>query len=114
MRDWRIDVVDDVGIDIDVVEGEVEYLPQESQTNDQRAALAVYMTKGTIPGALDTGVSWGEQYGKEVTAMQLSNEAQLQVQGCAGGSEDKVLPATSYSATLIGAKGSYGVLITRG
>lgn len=102
-------------LDIDIIDGEPDYLEEASQTNDQRAAVACYACKGTVPGMLDYGVSWGDVYTKDNTTMQLNNELQQQVQNYAGNSsEDYELTATQYSAQLLMSSEGIGVIVKRG
>lgn len=116
MRDWKILVIDESGVDIDVVNGEAAYLDYDTQTGDQRAALAAYQVKGTIPGLLDFGVSWAAQYSQDNTISMLNEEIQQQIALCAGNAaSDKQMNSMSqYTSTLLPEGGNVGVLITRG
>lgn len=115
MRDYKIVAVESQGIDIDIIDGEPEYLDYESQTGDQRAALAAYAVKGTLPGALDYGVSWGEVYSGQSSVSQLSNEVQLQIQNEAGASsENTSVTANQYQGLVATKDGDIGVIIMRG
>lgn len=114
MRDFKILVAENEGVDIDIIDGQAEYLQYEAQTGDQRAALSVYCIKGSIPGNLDFGVSWGLEFTQSNTVTQLNNEIQQQIQECAGmHSTDTMQPSDMYTATLIPQGGQIGVLITR-
>lgn len=109
-------VVDDISIvDIDVINGEPVYLDEVAQTGDQRAALAVYIAKGTIPSELDFGVNWATVYDAQNTTLQLNNELQQQVQNTVGSAEsNNNLPNTQYTAQLLMEDGGYGVVVMRG
>ena len=37
-------------LDFDIIDGYPRYVPTERNTQDQRAAVAAYMIRGTIPG----------------------------------------------------------------
>lgn len=110
MRDCAILTIEGFGVDLDIVNGVPEYISDYLNSEDQRAALAVFMCKGTIPGALDTGVSWSEEYNPMRNAMLISNEAQMQVQELASSSK----PTTNYGVTMLGTNDSLSCLIMRG
>ena len=115
MRDFKLIVIEDAGVDIDIIDGEAAYVDFESQTNDQRAAVACYMCKGTLPGALEQGISWGSDYSTENTAMLLNNELQQALQNAAGSSSSGTASTavSNYAAQLIIKDGASGVIITR-
>lgn len=112
MRDYKVNILkDNQGIDLDIVNGEPAYLDYESQTQDQRAALAAYTVKGTVPGALDYGVGWSQQFTQQNTVLQLNNEVQLAVQN------EAVTPNSqgqTYNALLLSHDGAVGAVIMRG
>ena len=118
MRDIKITTasVDDISvIDIDVVDGAPAWLDEEGQTNDQRAALACFACKGTVPGMPNYGVSWGSVYDKQDTTLQLNNELQQQLQDYVGNSSDEnMLTNTMYNAMLLQSDEGIGVMVTRG
>lgn len=112
MRDYKLNVVEEgQGVDIDIINGEPAYLAYEDQTYDQRAAIAAYTVKGTVPGARDYGVAWTDQYTQNNTAMQLSNDVQQMVQQESAPSGDG---GANYSCMVINNGGSLGAIITRG
>lgn len=114
MRDCKLIVTEKQGLDIDFINGEPAYLDYEDQTNDQRAAVACYMVKGTVPGREDLGVSWGKEFSNEHTVLNLSNEVQQAVQSMAGSSTDaKSNAATGYNAQIVIMEGETGVIVTR-
>ena len=49
-------------LDIDIIDGVPDYVQEEGNTADQRAALASVMMIGTIPGLPDVGVAWSDMY----------------------------------------------------
>lgn len=115
MRDLKVTIVEDVGLDIDIVDGQAVLVDEANQTNDQRASIAVYAMKGTVPGQSDFGMSWQDTYDRETTGMQLSNEAQLQVQNYAGNAGSEGVSLNSqYSTVLISSGKQTGVIIMRG
>lgn len=114
MRDFKIDIIESQGVDINIVDGEAEYVEYESRTGDQRAALAVYAVKGTVPGNLDYGVSWSDQYTQDNTVAQLNNEIQQQLQQEAGFSNGAPDVNNQYSATTLIHDGEVGVIVRRG
>ena len=109
MRDFRVDILESQGIDIDIVDGEAAYVEYDTRTADQRAALAVYAVRGTVPGMPDYGVSWADQYTNQNTVAQLNNEIQEQ----AGFTEGAPNTATQYNAMLLVHEGEVGVIISR-
>ena len=113
MRDFRVDILESQGIDIDIVDGEAAYVEYDTRTADQRAALAVYAVRGTVPGMPDYGVSWSDQYTNQNTVAQLNNEIQQQVQEQAGFTEGAPNTATQYNAMLLVHEGEVGVIISR-
>lgn len=98
MRDLKLFY--DEGFDIDVeANGEPVYLEYESETTDQRAAVAVAIAKGTIPGNEDTGIDWSHLYESDESqgVMEIYSEAQQMINTCAG-NEDAA--AEQYIALL--------------
>lgn len=114
MRDFRIDILQDNLLDIDIVNGEVAYVDFDTRTNDQRAALAVAAIKGTVPGQPDYGVSWTDQFTQQNTVAQLNNEIQQQVQAQAGFTGDVPSNTTQYNAMVLVHEGEVGAIIMRG
>ena len=114
MRDYKIFVDNDNNIvDLDFVNGDAEYLTYSTQTSDQRAALACFICKGTLPGALDFGISWGDVYTTDSTLVQFSNELQQSVQEATKSSDIEFTIANSYNPQIVVDGGKIGVIITR-
>lgn len=69
-------------LDIDIVDGMPLYVPEERNTQDQRAAISSYMFKGSIPGKPDMGISWASLYEAdyEETLVALDNEIKQNIQ----------------------------------
>lgn len=86
MRDLKLITGDAFNLDIDIVDGYPVYLDFENNTQDQRAAVAAYQAKGTIPGMLNEGVDWGALYESQDTMIQIDNQIKQNIQNKAGGS----------------------------
>lgn len=85
MRDLKIIVPEDRdaagwSMDIDIIDGYPTLLEYERQTQDQRAALATYTVKGTIPGKPDVGVDWSLLYNQGATVIDIDNEIKQNIQ----------------------------------
>ena len=85
MRDLKIIVPEDRttsswNMDIDVIDGVPTYLPYERNTQDQRAALAAYTVKGTIPGLPNAGVDWSLLYNQGATVVDIDNSIKQNIQ----------------------------------
>lgn len=94
MRDLKIIVPDDRdtaswNMDIDVVDGFPSFVDMERNTQDQRAALAAYTVKGTIPGMKDIGVDWTLLYNQGATIIDVDNEIKRSIQ------EHAAIPGTA-------------------
>ena len=95
MRDIKVYSSDKYDLDINIVDGMPEFLSADSQTNDQRAGLAAFITIGTIPGRLTDGVDWGSLYSQDSSYVDISNQISKQVQNYVTGntpSEVSYLP----------------------
>ena len=85
MRDLKIIVPADRdtagwNMDIDIIDGFPTLLDFERNTQDQRAALAAYTVKGTIPGKSDVGVDWSLLYNQGATVIDIDNEIKQNIQ----------------------------------
>ena len=85
MRDLKIIVPEDRdragwNMDIDIIQGVPTLLEYERNTQDQRAALAAYTVKGTIPGKPDVGVDWSLLYNQGATVIDLDNSIKKAIQ----------------------------------
>lgn len=85
MRDILLIYDENNIVDIDIVNGEPRYVLEEQNTQDQRAAVAAYMTKGTIPGMLDTGVDWSSLYSHDKSLIDIDNQIKRQITAFAVG-----------------------------
>ena len=88
MRDLKI--ITPVGpadwcLDFDIINGQPEFVQYERNTQDQRAALAAYTVRGTIPGMPNVGIGWGGLYdGDDETLITIDNEIKQAIQQYAG------------------------------
>ena len=116
MRDYKVYSIEDGGVDLDIIDGEPEYLYSETQTTEQRASLAVYCVKGSLPGQPEFGVSWGTEFSQQNTITTLNNEIQQQLNDCASVSDPQSNNAASTPTALLIPQdsGTVGVLIMRG
>ena len=71
-------------LDIDVVNGYPVFLFEEGNTPDQRASLAAYQSKGSIPGMRDEGIDWSGLYEKDTSLVDIDNQAKQRIQELAG------------------------------
>lgn len=71
-------------LDINIVNGYPEMVHFEGNTQDQRAALSAVTMKGTIPGMLEEGISWGEMLQNQNNLVSLDNQVKQNVQKNAG------------------------------
>lgn len=69
-------------LDFDIVDGQARMVPEERNTQDQRAAVAAYMIRGTIPGKPELGIGWSELYQEnyEETLVTIDNEVKQAIQ----------------------------------
>ena len=62
-------------LDLDIINGVPRFVPDERNTQDQRAAISAYTIRGTIPGKPEVGINWAGLYeGKEETLTTIDNE----------------------------------------
>lgn len=72
-------------LDFDIIDGRPQFVPYDRNTQDQRAAVAAYMSKGTVPGKPDLGINWAGLYsGSEETMINIDNEIKRAIQQYAG------------------------------
>ena len=67
-------------LDIDVINGVPTFVDYVRNTQDQRAAVATYMVKGSVPGRPETGVDWGRLYTQDATILDIDNEIKRNIQ----------------------------------
>lgn len=105
MRDFKLltPTEDDWYLDIDVLDGQASLLEYASQTNDQRAAIATYLMRGTVPGALTVGVDWGSLYepgqSNNESLVGINDQIQKQMQEYIA--VDNGLPTSSYQPMFV-------------
>lgn len=94
MRDLKLIVPPDRGnsswnLDIDIINGSPSFVDYIRNTQDQRAAIATYMVKGSVPGKPESGVDWARLYNQEATILDIDNEIKLNIQ------DKAAIPGTS-------------------
>lgn len=69
-------------LDFDIIDGIPRFVPEERNTQDQRAAVAAYMFRGTIPGKPDLGIDWSGLYDAEFkeSLVTIDNEVKQAIQ----------------------------------
>lgn len=67
-------------VDLDIVDGEPTLLGTESLSTDQRAALAGYLQKGTIPGMEEIGTDWSALYDQSKTILDIDTDIKQNIQ----------------------------------
>ena len=69
-------------LDFDIIDGYPKYVPDARNTQDQRAAVAAYMFRGSIPGKPDLGIDWSGLYSTEEreTLIEIDNEVKQAIQ----------------------------------
>lgn len=102
-REWSLDVR--------ISEGEMILVDTEGQTQDQRAALASYTIKGTIPGANDEGINWDMFYDSDTSIITVDNQIRRNIEDKAGG--DGTLQG-EYTPYYITNKGKMEYIIYKG
>lgn len=70
---------DEWNLDIDIIDGEPRYVETVNQTQDQRAAVAALISKGTIPGELSLGIDWGSYLSGDVSLLMVNNQVRQQI-----------------------------------
>lgn len=78
-------------LDIDIVDGQPRLVQEENNSQDQRAALAALMSKGTIPGAREVGVSWNDLLSNKGSLLSIDNEVKRQIAALAAIGNDEQL-----------------------
>lgn len=71
-------------LDIDIVDGRPALLFEVGNTADQRASLAAYQSKGSIPGMRGVGVDWSGLYEKDTSLIDIDNQAKQRIQELGG------------------------------
>lgn len=98
-------------VDIDIIDGEPRYVVDEQNTQDQRAALAAYVTKGTVPGMLDTGVDWSMLETRDKTLIDIDNQVKQQLTNFAVASDASA--GQGYAPMYTKEKGHLAIAIVR-
>lgn len=85
MRDLKLIVPidrskDAWNLDIDIINGVPVFVDYIRNTQDQRAAIATYMVKGSVPGKPEAGIDWGRLYTQDATILDIDNEIKRNIQ----------------------------------
>lgn len=64
-------------LDINIVDGEPEWLERAEESSGQRSALAAYTAKGSIPGMLDVGIQWSDFFEENTVEGFVSIDNQM-------------------------------------
>lgn len=84
-------------LDINVIQGRPALVPgEEENTKKQRAAIAVYMAKGTIPGLEGFGVDWPGYIAGKVSLVECDNQAKANMEALANVSSSPDVPYPMY------------------
>ena len=69
-------------LDFDIIDGVPKFVPEVRNTQDQRAAVASYMFRGTIPGKPELGIDWSSLYQNDYgeTLITVDNEVKQAIQ----------------------------------
>lgn len=68
-------------LDFDIIDGIPKFVPDERNTQDQRAAISAYIVRGTIPGKPEVGINWaGLCDSKDETLVTIDNEIKQAIQ----------------------------------
>lgn len=70
--------------DIEVQGGYPVYVYQESNTSDQRAAIAAALSKGSVPGNTSLGIDWGNLLVGNSNLIVIDNQVKRLIQALAG------------------------------
>lgn len=72
-------------LDFDIINGQPGFVQHERNTQDQRAAIAAYMMRGSIPGMPNIGIGWSGLYDSDSeTLISIDNEIKQAIQKYAG------------------------------
>lgn len=71
-------------LDIDIVDGFSRLVSYEDNTQDQRAAVAALIAKGSIPGNTDFGVDWKNMLQEGNSFLLIDNDIKRQISSLAG------------------------------
>lgn len=100
---------DDI-LDLDIVDGEPRYVQYEGNTEDQRAAVGAYMSKGTIPGMLEQGINWMDLYEQKSSLIDVDNQTKQQISSFAASNNG----LSGYTPIYIKEKGQMKIVVVRG
>lgn len=119
MRDIRIiqpeSIEEEWNLDIDILNGQPAFLDKAAMTSDQRAGISVFVSKGAIPGMLDTGIQWSDyfQQGSSDGYIKITNQMNQMVQAFGSSPEDRESNKTYYPLALLDEEGGITVQVIR-
>lgn len=98
MRDFKLITPDtdekEWCLDFDFINGCPALVPEDRNTQDQRAAVSAYMIKGTVPGKPNLGIDWSGLYEQEATMIEIDNSIKQDIQ------KNAAIPGTSTSGYI--------------
>lgn len=103
-------------LDINIKDGWFEELPYANQTQEQRAAVAAYITLGSIPGHLDEGTDWTSYLQDKNNIVTIDNQIKQSIQSVVTYDTDKNLTQSTFTPVYIpdDASGQCKVYILKG
>lgn len=102
-------------LDIDIIDGYPEDLQEAEMTTDQRAGVAAFVSKGTIPGMLDVGIQWSDyfQQGSSDGYIKVTNQMNQMVQAYGTSPEDRSENQMYSPLAILNADGSISVQVVK-
>lgn len=77
-------------LDLDIVDGYPRYVSEEDNTEDQRAAVAALIAKGSVPGNPNLGIDWSQAMGDNNSFLLVDNQIKQQIASLAAiGNENR-------------------------
>ncbi len=77
-------------LDLDIIDGYPRYVSEENNTEDQRAAVAALIAKGSVPGNPNLGIDWSQAMGDNNSFLLIDNQIKQQIASLAAiGSEEQ-------------------------
>lgn len=102
-------------LDIDIIDGYPTFLDMAEMTSDQRAGVAAYVSKGSIPGMLTVGIQWSDYFQQESSDgyVKISNQMSQMVQTYGSSPEDRQSNKMYYPLAVLGEDGGITVQVIR-
>ena len=91
--DLELHVLSDNSLDIDVING-WPTLMNTTNTPRQRAAVAAYIAKGSVPGQTEIGAEWASYMTGQRSLVELDNQVKQNIQDMVGTETimDQIMP----------------------